>query len=416
MKPIWCVSSLLLLLFLHSCNKEDVIISPESSEESLMEEYIMSNDVLERAYQMATIKWTPIKSVPMTGGSSYRPGVTVTGVPYSSVKEINTYLFQDVSYYTFMTAVHNPNSVLYTEDLSLSPYHGINCGTYYGAVCSSSVMWCLGIDIPYYANQIIKLPSMKRLDCQQIDSLKICDVIWKSGHVQMVYNIEYKADTIYKITMFESSITNAHLTEYSKEQFQKMWADNRYVGYRYKKLKQSTTSRHFQSLDTVIYNDDLCPSKGDKSVYRTTDTVLINIFNDNYENIILSDGKDVIISEKYNGGKHIFMNLQPGIYYVSLSKEQEQTAPISFEIIETKVKYTLLGNGFLTVYFESSANPKYAALCDIYGNSLYYPISNKNKLRGYISVPMMDNPEFYCKVVFDGEYGSIINEPIRVKR
>ncbi len=66
-------------------------------------------------------------------------------------------------------------------------------------------MYALGIDIPYYANKMINLPFMEKLKYQVVDSLRICDVIWKSGHVQMVYSIEHRADTLYRISMFESS-------------------------------------------------------------------------------------------------------------------------------------------------------------------------------------------------------------------
>lgn len=90
-----------------------------------------------------------------------------------------------------MTAVYNPMSVVYTEDINQPPYHGTNCAPYYGDVCSSSVMWALGVVIPYYTSQIVNLPDMIQNKYQVIDSLKICDVIWKPGHVQMVYDMEY---------------------------------------------------------------------------------------------------------------------------------------------------------------------------------------------------------------------------------
>lgn len=120
---------------------------------------ITSNEVLGRAYKMASLQWTPIKPVPKRGGGYYPADVTVTGVPYSEVKEINTYLFQDVSYHTFMTALHSPLSVVYTVDISQPPYNGTYCATYYGAVCSSSVFWALGMDIPYYTYDLANLPD-----------------------------------------------------------------------------------------------------------------------------------------------------------------------------------------------------------------------------------------------------------------
>lgn len=375
---------------------------------------VMSNDVLERAYQMATLEWTPKNPIPANGGGHFAKGRTVKGIPYSSVKETNTYLFQDVSYHTFMTAVQNPRSVLYTEDISKSPYHGSNCASYYGAVCSSAVMYAFGIDIPYYANQVIRLPSIKKIEHQVIDSLKVCDVIWKPGHLQMIYKLEYKADTLYRISTFESSYRNAHIIQYTKEKFQKMWTSNRYVGYRFKNLVYSEEPARFRGLGRVFYNNNLCPSKGDRAVYRTTDTVTVNIFNPNYERIVLKRDTTEIASEVYDGEIHRYFDLMPGVYTVSLQKNEDKSAEVSFEIVETNVSCSVSGSD-IGISFHSSAEPVYVTLCDLAGNSFcYYPISSLDWERGYITVPRMNKPEYYCKIVFKGEYGRIINEPVRV--
>ena len=378
--------------------------------------FIESNDVLERAYRMATLEWSPIKPVPRNGARVFPEGQIVTGIPYSSVKEINTYLFQDVSYHTFMTAVHNPNSVLYTENISKAPYHGTNCASYYGAVCSSSVMCALGISIPYYTSQIIELPSMERIEHQVIDSLRVCDVIWKSGHVQMIFQVDNRSDTLYQISTFESSGRSAHINHYSKEQFKKMWEDNGYVGYRYKYLVYSEVAREFRGFNTITYNEDLCPSKGDRSVYRTTDTVAIDIFNPNFDKIVLKKMNSTLFSsEEYSGGIHKYHDLRPGVYSVYLQNNEEKTAEVSFEIIEAEVSYSFSDDGkSIDVCFQSSAKPEYVALCDLAGNSSYYPISSYDRELGRIAVPRANSAEYYCKVVFRGEYGRIINNPIRV--
>ena len=401
------------LLFL-GCSKQDFL--PLDGIDIEEAPYITSNEVLERAYQMASIEWTPIKPVPKLGGQFYSPGVTVKGVPYSSVKEINTYLFLDVSYHTFMTAVHNPESVLYTEDISKAPYHGDNCATYYGSVCSSSVMYALGISIPYYTSQIIKLPEMRKLDSQVIDSLKICDVIWKPGHVQMVYDVEYEADTLYKITTFESTGKGAHLTEYTKTQFKKMWDNDDYVGYRYNRLVYSQEREEFHDFAQIEYNDDLCPSKGDKAVYRTTDTVTINIFNPNYDRITISKDNNSTTSNLSEWDNYKYYALTPGIYTVYLSKGDEKSKPVSFEVVNTEIAFlTAKATGSINVFFHSSAQPQYVALCDMYGNSECFRISSLARQRGFISVPRPKKSELFCKVVFQGVYGRIINEPLKIQ-
>lgn len=379
---------------------------------------VMSNDVLERAYQMATMEWTPVNPVPMNGGRFYSPGKTVTGIPYSSVKEINTYLFQDVSYHTFMTAVHNPKSVLYTQDISKAPYHGENCAPYYGAVCSSAVMCAFGISTPYYVSQIIRLPSMERIEDQVIDSLKVCDVIAKPGHVQLVFEMEYKSDTLFRITTFESSERSAHLSSYSKEQFLKMWEKGRYVGYRYKNLKYSEDEAVFRRLSPVFYNEDLCPSKGDKAVYRTTDNIILNIFNTSYDKIVLrNEMTKETATVAYHGEDVVFSDLQPGIYFAYLQRGSEKSAEVSFEVIETSINCFEGGSGdCIIVNFHSSADPVYAAFCDLVGNSIrYYHISAEDKAQGFVTLPKIDRQEYYCKIIFKGEYGRIINEPIRIQ-
>lgn len=383
---------------------------------AIITDSITSNDALQRAYMMASVNWTPLDSIPKIGGGYYSPNVTLQGVPYSSVKEINTFLFQDVSYHTFMTAVHNPKSVLYTENISMHPYHGTNCATYYGAVCSSSVLWALGIDIPYASSVLIDLPDMTRLNNKVIDSLKICDVIWKPGHVQMIYDLEFQSDTLYSVTTFETTGIGSHITKYSKDDFLNIWISQGYVGYRYNKIIYSQEPSFVADWEPIVYNNNLCPSKGDRAVYRVSDTININIFNLNYDKIILTRGSSLVSSEDYSGDLHQYYDLLPGIYSVFLQKNGMNTARVSFEVVETNVSYSWTSNGErIIIHFNSSANPEYAVLCYPSGGSFFYPLSELDKWRGYIIVPKLNETEYYCKVIFRGEYGTIINKPIRIE-
>lgn len=375
---------------------------------------ITSTEILERAWQMANVIWTPVNPVPQRFEEYYGPGITVKGIPYSSVKEINTYLFQDVSYHTFMTAVHNPKSVLYTENVSEPPYHGLNCAPYYGGVCSSTVMYALGISIPYYANQIIDLPFMHKLKYQVVDSLMICDVIWKPGHVQMVFDIEHRADTLYKISLFEASGKSAHISNYTAKGFKQLWSDSNYEAYRRESIIYTDRPVSFAGFEPVEYNDDLCPSKGDMSVYKTDDPILINIFNSGYQEIVFMKDDAVVLSTNYNDDVYQFSAQEPGIYYCYLQAGNVKSKTVSFEIIATDVDVSLISKEKLLIRFYSNAMPDYVAICDINGNSEYYPISESDRLMGYIVVPRPRYSDYYCKVIFKGEYGTIANRPIRV--
>ena len=377
---------------------------------------VLSNEVLERAYKMAKMVWTPVKPVPMLGGRVYEPDITVTGAPYSQAGPFNTSLFQDVSYHTFMTAVHNPKSVLYTENLSRDPYNGLNCATYYGSVCSSAVMWALGFATPYSTYHIIELPYMKKLENQNLDSLKVCDVLWKSGHVQMVFEVERRLDTLYRIKLFEQSGKSAHIKEYSKSSLKQMWDKNGYVAYRYEYLRYSDEPISYNGFDEVVYNDDLCPSKGDRAVYRTDDTVCINIFNQNYDEIVLKKDGKVLSVDKLNGDLYMYQCLLPGIYDSFLQNGNSASSPISFEIIEADVALSLNADTKeIVVYLETSAKADYIALYRLDMQPIFYPIPDQDcDSKRQIIVPAWDMQDYYCRVVFRGKYGRIINRPIKV--
>jgi hypothetical protein len=197
-----------------------------------------------------------------------------------------------------------------------------------------------------------------------------------------------------------------------------MWEKGRYVGYRYKNLKYSEEEVVFKRLAPVVYNDNLCPSKGDKAVYRTTDNIILNVFNSDYDKIVLrNETTKETVMVAYRGEDVVFSNLQPGIYFASLQKGSEKSAEASFEVIETSINCLEGGSGdCIIVNFHSSADPVYAAFCDLVGNSIrYYHISAEDKAQGFVTLPKIDRQEYYCKIIFKGEYGRIINEPIRIQ-
>ena len=94
-------------------------------------------NAIDKARLMAEIRWKALAPVPSTIMTSYRwdyPQGGTYHIPYSSVKELDMFVGRNVSFYTFLSAAANERSVLYTEDVSLAPYHGYNCGAFYGTV------------------------------------------------------------------------------------------------------------------------------------------------------------------------------------------------------------------------------------------------------------------------------------------
>ena len=123
-------------------------------------------NTIDRAYQLADLQWTPqggiVPGVVSQSGKfsviSHEDGVTYQGVPYSGTTATDTYLGMNVSLESFLTALKNPNSVLYTENL-----HSTNskAASYYGTVCSKFVQYALDIPGSYNSQNVPKITNVK---------------------------------------------------------------------------------------------------------------------------------------------------------------------------------------------------------------------------------------------------------------
>ncbi len=102
---------------------------------------------VEYARIMSRVKWTPVAGgMPNRRGGCFEEGTEYTGVPYSSVKTVGRCIGFDIYLKTFLAAVENPQSVLYSENLSGKVS---NAATYYGKVCSTFTSYALQCALPY---------------------------------------------------------------------------------------------------------------------------------------------------------------------------------------------------------------------------------------------------------------------------
>jgi hypothetical protein len=98
------------------------------------------------AHILSQVKWTPVAStMPSRKGGFFQQGQEYTGVPYSSVKSEGRYIGFDINLRTFLAAVQNPLSVLYSENLAAKTP---NSAGFYGTVCSSFTSYALQCAIP----------------------------------------------------------------------------------------------------------------------------------------------------------------------------------------------------------------------------------------------------------------------------
>ena len=383
-------------------------------------------NAMKKAQHIANIPWTPLRKVPLWGPkkiSYYQSGHQYSGLPFSSVKEVDTYVGHNVSFYTFMSAVNNPMSKLYTEDLSKAPYHGVSCATYYGTVCSMSVNYALGIDTPFICRDYPKIGFVP-LDQQRIEAIKPCDVLWNQGHTMMVYALKRddKSGSVNAVTIFEVN----NIKEYSKSEFLELWAEGEYTIMRYKYLGGNLDYEPNQFVQVgdepaqeVSFNQDLCPDKGDRTCYRTDEPVRLDVLNPSFTGVAIEDGNGVeLIRANTRDGICRFEGLAPGLYKARAFGGSDYSARVDFEVVDTNASAYKSGNDVNVSFSSENGEPLYMILCKDSGGKYATKRFSPSEIqsgRAKLSFPE-DADYCYVKVAFRGKYGIITNTPILVKK
>lgn len=377
----------------------------------------------ERAYQMAKIQWTPLDTIPQRNEGFFLPQKTYTGMIYSSVKEMNKYVGQDVSFYTFLSAVSNPRSVLYTERVDTPPYRGRNCAAYYGTVCSTAIDYALGLERPYPANYYQELPFFKRVVKQDFRYCSPGDVVWRDGHVVLITDVRRnEQNNIETIEILESIGAITSIKTYSLEQFEERWRDHYWILYRYSMFGREWSD---DSVSDVFLGNNcfehtptigsLCCSRGDKAAYRQGEDVIINVFSEDFSMVELKNlSSGSCVTQGIKGTPDIcFSGLDPGLYSVCLlgGKNSSRSEECSFEVIDTSVGVRWSGRTLNIEFSSSNAEPDFIVFCNDYGAYFYFSdITREERVAGEKKIYCLKSVNgLYLKVHFKGEYGRVSN-------
>lgn len=377
--------------------------------------------MVKKAHQIADIKWAPLRSVPSLSENWIPAGTQMLGIPYSSVKEKDKFVGQEVSFYTFMSAVHNPRSVLYTEDVKKSPYYGGNCGMYYGTVCSMAVNYALGIERPVESKMYKTLPYIARVKYQSLDYLYAGDILWSEGHVVLIIGIDRDEDGLpITITILESS-GNTRIKTLSRVAFQTRWEEVGWVAYRYLKLADNVNYEPLPFVnntgDPIVsydYNPDLCTSRGDYACFVSGEDVTINVFDASFDKLTVYQNKAIQQEIDIDPSKedYILSHLPAGMYEAKLSLDNKQSKPTYFEIIDEDTTVTHDNDSYIVSFNSDNAIPEYVVICQRDGNrDAIIDISDQNILENRIYLEGNYSGKF-LKVFYKGKYGRVSNTPI----
>lgn len=264
-------------------------------------------NALLRARQLAEIRWTPVGTYPvvypagMIGGptlkgffKAYRPQ---TGAGYSAVGYTNEkYIGVNVSIHTYMTAIANPNSVLYTQNQH-------ECGrlsaAFYGTVCSEFASFVLGFPFHIDCPQFSKMEEMEHIDATALENLQLCDLLNEpKTHTAVITGIDRDENgKVVSITVTESTLPKVTETVFLPEEFIGYWLKGGYEVLRYKKLHTVTYTpdpwvqlEGDPAAERPVPNPIILPDYGDKANYRLGETVKLSVFDSAYTKVLLRLG------------------------------------------------------------------------------------------------------------------------------
>lgn len=392
-------------------------------------------NAVRKAHQMTDLSILPVKKFYADKYKTYKPGIEDKGVSYSSTKEINTSVGHDISFHTYMTALHNPRSVLYTERIDLPPYHGKNCRGYYGTVCSGLVTYALGFKITQRSSDFPVADYMQLVENQSAEGARVADVIWTRGHVQLLTGIERnKEGKIERIEICESVHSGCRRVYMDEDSFNRMLHNiiRKKQLYRYRYLYKNTSYSPCNEFVAVegeieqpfVYNEDICANKGDKSCYITGEDIILNVFSKGDKVEIYKDSELYHEIDLQRNDTDIVLRDYPyGDYQARLISKEKSSDYTRWKVVDVHVD---IDRDSKQICFSSAnAVPVYYEFCSISGvrptneNRIYAAeFTNAELKKGCVSVkapkqPTREKPGFpFVKVHFACDYGMVINRPV----
>lgn len=331
-------------------------------------------NVINRAYQMAKLTYTTAADLPTQVNTEQYPGYVpagekVTGVMYSSVRSEGLYVPQCVSLHTYMTALLNPNSYIYKKT---EPEPHYNALTYYGAVCSSMVAWCYGIDdvVPTTIS-FANYPGMEIIENQSPYGLKLGDMLNYAGsHIAIVTDIvrDWRG-RISKIEVTDQVNYSSHPMTRSRslspESIQSQYFDNRYVAYRYHYIYKvpytpSPWVNLYDETGEPVYSEFLSPRRGEDANWRLGETVEIDVMDvAEYTQAVLEkydaadEEWDAVDTRSIPAGLLLsYASLDAGRYRAYLTDGTASCDPVHFDVMSVSVSYAA-SEGAVAVSFAS---------------------------------------------------------------
>lgn len=394
-------------------------------------------NALLNAKQLVEIKYTPIAAFNKVGGQ-FQAGETVQGIVYSSTRAEDLEVPNNVSLWTYMSALKNPNSYPYTVDITQPPYsiRG-SAGPFYGQVCTSFVQYALGIKYNFQIFQMTKWKGFDKVIPQDVDKLRLGDVLTSlRGHTMMITGIRREGDHVVEVAIAEGITPCARERIYPVQYVLEAFEKEQFVMYRYRYINDTN---HIQSpfvcvgeevpmVNVEMPVEEVIPRRGDKANWRKNERVILDVINrGDYTSYKLY--KDDILLETFPIPENNILDfgIMPyGNYHLCLSNGEEDSKYAYWIVADYYISATALGDRKVKVFFTSrNALPIWVTWrrpANLDANNNNMPlwttvITDSDRKRGYVITQLNEHTAKNCglgqwdfKVAYETMYGIISSD------
>ena len=393
-------------------------------------------NALLNAEQIVNLRYTPIRELYRPGGS-FDAGAKVRGMVYSSTRSEDLFCPNNVSFWTFLSSLKNPNSYLYTVDITESPYsiRG-SARPIYGQVCSQFVQYALGIKYNIQIHQMTVWNGFDRVEPQDIQKLRLGDVLTtEKGHTRLVTGIRRENGEVVEIAISEGVSPTARRKIYPVNEIVDSFKDG-YVFYRYRYINDT---RHepspFVSVGDEaptdydeLFVDEVMPRRGDKANWRKDEPVVIDVLlRGQFREYKLFKDEQLISRKEIPDNNVINLGVMPyGDYKLCLTNGIEDSRFVYWTVADYSMTAHPLGGGKVRVTFSSeNATPIWTTWripkksSSNYNNGpLWTTIITKDDAQKGFTVTELDSylkrkfglGRWDFKVAFETEYGIISSD------
>lgn len=415
---------------------------------------------LRRVDYLEHLRWTPLAKVPngypdsssasaTNVGNTYfdLAGQLAVGVPYSDVAGTRTYVPNNVSLRTFMTAVKNRRSLLYTEELHKNEskygktYTQGHRRAYYGEVCCGLVAWVMGMDTMYLSSDYAanNVPGLSTVTYTGVNDLRPLDLITQDGHISIISDIwKDEFGNVKYIAWAEMSTPYPYRGLLTPEQFDARMvsisgAIHRWTGW--DGLTEPEASEYSQYLlgqtrKEPEWGGDIMCFAGDYAAFVEGDIIHLNARRNSvytgvelYKDDVLLQtiditglSADTIVTpntEDWVDVNLTTLNLAYGKYKARLTDGTNTTDYTYFEIIGVTMSATKSGNTVTIAFGSSNGTPVSVEQVKDNGfpnapNSKMHTITAEEVSAGTMTLNWAYNSTYkYLLMLVRGDYGTV---------